>query len=271
MLYTAYFDEADTHGPTPTIIMAGFLGTARQWELFDRRLRALQRRDGFTIFHVAEFKGKSGEFAGWRDSKCAKLVRDLTVLVRDTLTEGLTVHLEHQRYMTEYRAPPIPKKMTLDSQYGVCFRSCMHQILKILMTGGKPHRVDVVIERGHRNAGDTVRIFEDLKLRLKQRRGLDLLGNITIAKKEDRAPLMVADFLASTYSMMRASQARGEIDYAAVTPDPLKRQAGLTFLELLPDALRQLKADFEADRQETAAVWRARREAYSAGKEDRTA
>jgi hypothetical protein len=46
LLFTAYFDEADTHGPSPTIIMAGFLGHARQWEIFDRRLRALQRRDG---------------------------------------------------------------------------------------------------------------------------------------------------------------------------------------------------------------------------------
>ena len=34
MLYTGYFDEADTHGPSPTIIMAGFLGTAREWQLF---------------------------------------------------------------------------------------------------------------------------------------------------------------------------------------------------------------------------------------------
>jgi hypothetical protein len=39
VLYTAYFDEADTHGPAPTIIMAGFLGLRAQWELFRRRLR----------------------------------------------------------------------------------------------------------------------------------------------------------------------------------------------------------------------------------------
>jgi hypothetical protein len=38
LLYTAYFDEADTHGPSPTVIMACFLGHARQWELFGRRL-----------------------------------------------------------------------------------------------------------------------------------------------------------------------------------------------------------------------------------------
>jgi hypothetical protein len=190
-----------------------------------------------------------------------KLVNDLTELVRDNLTEGVTVHLERERYLNEYRAPPVPKKMTLDSQYGVCFRACVRQLLDIVLSDGKRHRLHVVIEGGHPNAGDTKRIFEDLKRRLRQRRGIDLLGDIDIAKKQERAPLMVADFLVSTYSMMRASRERGGIDYAAETPEPPKRQAGLTFLELLPDALRRLKEDFEADRRETAAAWRARRQA----------
>ena len=38
------------------MIMAAFLGTARQWELFGRRIRALQRRDGFTVFHAKDFR-----------------------------------------------------------------------------------------------------------------------------------------------------------------------------------------------------------------------
>jgi hypothetical protein len=260
LLYTAHFDEADTHGPAPTIIMAGFLGSAPQWEMFGRRLRGLQRRDGFSIFHANEFKAKTGEFAGWDDAKCMKLVNDLTELVRDNLTEGLTVHLERDRYLNEYRASPIPKKMTLDSQYGVCFRACMRQLLEIIWRNGKRHRLDIVIEDGHQNVKDCVRIFDDLKWRLKVRRGIDgLLGKMMIAKKRQSAPLMVADFLASSYSMMRASAQSGGLDYVHETPEPPKRQAGLTFLELLPDALRQLKADFEADRQEAAVAWRARR------------
>lgn len=168
MLYTGYFDEADTHGPAPTIIMAGFLGSRAQWELFGRRLRSLQRRDGFSVFHGNEFKAKSGEFSGWPDPKCMKLVEDLTTLVRDHLTEGLTVHLERERYLNEYRAPPVPKKMTLDSQYGVCFRACMRQVMEILWRDGKRHRLDVVIENGHNNVGDCERIFKDLKRRLER-------------------------------------------------------------------------------------------------------
>jgi hypothetical protein len=265
LLFTAYFDEADTHGPAPTIIMAGFLGTARQWELFERRLRGLQKRDGFNIFHSTEFKHQSGEFRGWDDPKCMRLVENLTELVRDELTEGLTVHLESERYVNEYSALPFPRKMPHDTQYGLCFRACLRHLIDMVLVDGKKHRLHVVIERGHKHVHDAERIFNDVKERLKTRRGIDLLGDFVIAKKEERAPLMVGDLLAGSYSMMRASQKAGALDYIAEAPEPPKGEAGLTFLEFLPGSLEQLKTDWEADRLERADAWRARRAAKRAG------
>jgi hypothetical protein len=238
--------------------MASFLGTTREWELFGRRLRGLQRRDGFTIFHATEFKHKDGEFAGWSDDKCSKLVHDLTELVRDNLTEGVTVHLEHRRYMNEYRKPPVPKKMNLDSQYGVCFRACMAHLVAIVTANRKKNRLDVEIESGHPNVKDTDRIFRDMKAQLK-RRGIEVLGTITIAEKHQSPPLMVSDFLAYSYSLMRASKEKGLGDYADVAPMPRNRHAGLSFLDLLPDALQRLKNNFEKDRHAGMEAWRARR------------
>src|SRR5579864_1677903 len=265
LLFTAYFDEADTHGRTPTVIMAGFLGTAREWLLFERKLRALQRRDGFSIFHVKELKHKSGEFRGWSDEKCMRLLWDLTAIVRDELTEGLTIHLEHERYISEYRASPTPKGMILDSQYGLCFRACLARLVDLALANGKNHRLNVVIERGHRNARDADRIFNDVKRRMKLRRGIELLGDLTIASKQEREPLMVADFLASSFSMMRSAAQTGGIDYkeeAARLPD--ERGAALNFLEFNPGSLQKLKEDFAADREEQAKAWRERRDARRA-------
>jgi hypothetical protein len=255
LIYTAYFDESDTHGPSPTVIMGCFLGRARQWKLFDRRLRELQKRDKFFIFHSTEFRNRTGEYFGWSDWKAMQLVHDLTELVRDTLTEGVTIHLERQRYLDEYRKPPVPKKMALDSQYGVCFRACMAHIIAItVVADGKRHKLNVVIEDGHANVGDTERIFHDLKRQVKDRLGFDLLGTFTKAKKDQASPLMVSDFLAYTYLQMRSSN----FDYAAQAPMHVPTgQAGLTHLELLPDALRGLKEKFERDRQEAAEAWRA--------------
>ena len=45
-----------------------------------------------------------------------------------------------------------------------------------------------------------------------------LLGKICIAEKTEAVPLMLADFLASSYSMMRISALRGGLDYGAEAP-----------------------------------------------------
>jgi hypothetical protein len=55
--------------------------------------------DGFSVFHLKEFKARTGEFAGWSDGKCSALINDLSNLVRATLAEGLTVFLERSRYL----------------------------------------------------------------------------------------------------------------------------------------------------------------------------
>lgn len=65
-----------------------------------------------------------------------------------------------------------------------------------------------MIEDAHNNVGDCERIFKDLKRRLERRNSAVLLGKISIAKKTEAAPLMLADFLASSYSMMRTSAAK---------------------------------------------------------------
>jgi hypothetical protein len=257
VIFTAYFDEADTHGPAPTVILAGFLAHAYQWRRFELKLGHLQERYGFKIFHAKDFKAKAGEFRGWSDEKCEHLVSDLTYLVKDNLTEGITIALERDPYLTEYRSPPIPKKMILDSQYGVCFRACLAQIISIVTQRGIRQKLHVVIESGHNNVRDCLRIFNDIKSNL-NRRDIDLLGDFTIAKKREKPPLMVSDFLAATYSMMNAT---GTEHYEDNAPPPPKGEAGLSFLKLNPNSLRRIKEYFEADRQQQIEEWRAKRAA----------
>jgi hypothetical protein len=42
VIFTAYFDEADTHGAAPTVILAAFLGHAFEWRRFEQKLAKLQ-------------------------------------------------------------------------------------------------------------------------------------------------------------------------------------------------------------------------------------
>jgi hypothetical protein len=60
---------------------------------------------------------------------------------------------------------------------------------------------------------------------------------------------------------MRRAQAAGAPAYAYVATPPGEGEAGLLFLELLPDALTNLKIGFENLRQMDIDEWRARRKA----------
>lgn len=260
VIFTAHIDEADTHGPSPDIIMAGFLGHAFQWRRFQKKLTKIQAIENFSVFHGKEFKARTGEFRGWDDIKCDRVISKLTDLVRLTLTEGFAVSLSRERYLTEYRSPPIPKKMTLDSQYGACFRACMAHFFDLMAERGYQDKLNVVIERGHPNVWDCERIFNDLRSTCKVVAGSDFLGDFSVRPKEGCPPLMVADMIAGTYSMYRERVQKGLIKPPDFHAKPTTR-GKLAFLELQPGALKDLKTGFERLRERKIAHYEARRAA----------
>ncbi|HEV8680068.1 MAG TPA: hypothetical protein VGQ90_11890 [Stellaceae bacterium] len=245
LLFTAYFDESDTHGSAPTIIMSAFLGHARQWEIFGRKLRTLQKTEHFSIFHGKEIKAGAGEFLGWELTKRMSVVNKIADLVRDELEDGIAIHLEYDRYINEYRGSYTPRGVALDSQYGVCFRMLLSYLVNALTATGKKHNLHVVLERGHQNALNCERIFNELKESVRAK-GIELLGTFTLASKAEAPPLMVADFLAYSYKMMRIPGGIGLDGYPETAPK--KGEAGLTFLGLAPNALQRLKLEMQQDR-----------------------
>ena len=253
MIFTAYFDESDTHGPTPTLVMAAFLGSARQWELFRRKIKGMQRNYGFKVFHAKEFRALRGEFKGWGPEKCAGLINELAVAIRDGLAEGVTIALPHALYQTEYRGGYVPKGMLLDSQYGVCFRACMVGLLRAVLERGKNHKLHVVIESGHKNVRDCGRIFNEMKAQIDELGGLTL-GTITIAKKSECWPLMIADFQAHASHLSETRLKVGLPGYFEMAVKegggrPPRGQAALTQMEHSAASLRGLKTAWEADKQ----------------------
>lgn len=268
LLFTAYFDESDTHGPAPTLIMAAFLGSVRQWELFGRRIKGIQRRNGFKVFHAKDFRALRGEFQGWSAHKCADLINDIAVAIRDNLKEGVTIVLPSALYETEYRGGIVPKGARLDSQYGVCFRICLLQLIKIFIEDKKRHKLHIVIESGHKNVGDACRIFEEVKREYADL-GLTILGDITVAQKSERMELMIADFQAHASHLSETRLKAGLPDYFELAAEraggahPPRGQAALTKIEHTPELLR-------AARQADIGRWQAARKARRARRSARS-
>jgi hypothetical protein len=261
LIFTAYFDESDTHGPAPTVIMGGFLGHAYQWRVFDRDLDRIRAEFGFRVFHAKEFKHRQRDFRGWDNETCRRLTDGLADLVHRRLTEGVTVDLPRKRYLDDYRNLPFPTKMQPDSQYGLCFRVCLGHFLEIIgARGGRHPTLHIVIEAGHKNVGDTQRIFDELK-KWMTRRGSEILGTIKIAQKSESDELMVADFLAHTYSMLRASNPLllQQLPDQGEPSDRPRGEAGLTYLEFRDDTFQELKDIFGNENQAAMDDWRAQR------------
>jgi hypothetical protein len=64
MIWTAYIDEADTHG-APVMAMGGFLSTVEKWRDFDKDWATLLFSHGVDYCHAADLIHKKGRFKGW--------------------------------------------------------------------------------------------------------------------------------------------------------------------------------------------------------------
>lgn len=247
MIFTAYLDESGTHDGSNATIMGGFMGAFREEVILGRRLRALQHHYRFSIFHATEFKGRRGDFQGWSDERALALIQDMTDAVATSLSSVVIATLPNVRYHTEYRNTPRSRKVTLDSAYGLCFRMCLVHFLEEIEKRGPVKKygskLNVILEQGHRNAGDAMRIFEETRQNIMALQGADSLGTITTETKKSCARLMVADFLAYA-GYMTAVQERAGVTIELAKEDRVESKASFTKLEFDPGALEGLSDHF---------------------------
>lgn len=256
MIFTAYFDESDAHGSELDLIVSGFLGSARQWEIFERKMWLLQKREGFGVLRGKQLKGTPPK--GWDAEKRDRVGWALLDMMAK-LSKCATVVIPHALYSESYRGLPSPPKMRLDSQYGLSFRYCLLDFVRHLMEDGKNHKLHVVIEDGHKNVGDTVRIFGELKDAL-DGYGVDMLRTITVAKKQEALPLMAADLNAHVGAM---EFREGEFDRPS-EPVRHKREIFHTRIWPTPENIQTLKDTWAERRNTQIEEWRAKRDARRA-------
>ncbi len=263
MIFTAYLDESGTHDGSNATIMGGFMGAFREEVILGRRLRGLQHHYGFTIFHATDFKARQDEFQGWSDEKGLALIQDMTDMVATSLTSVVIATLPNDRYRTEYRDTPRPKKVVLDTAYGLCFRMCLVHFLEEMEKRSPVRKygskLNIVLEHGHPNAGEaTKRIFEETRQNVLAISGVDPLGTIRTETKKSCPRLMVADFLAYT-GYMTDVQERAGVVIELGKEDRVPGKTGFTKLEFDPGVLERLSDHFgilRTTRRQAAALQR---------------
>ena len=226
--------------------MGGLLAHSKQWQKFEQNFASAQKAHNFRVFHTIKFKKRDGEFKKWTDAQCAALLNELPILIGSGLTDAVCVTLHNDSYNKFYQSGnDKPKKVRLDSKYGLCFRMCLyHFVLEVAKRQHKnefPH-LNIVLENGPKNIGDAGRIFSEVKDELNAM-GVDILQTLTQADKGSCGQLMMADFFAHTQFMAATNQLPRTGDVAPTYVRELRKgETSIAHYASTPEGLANIRA-----------------------------
>jgi hypothetical protein len=248
------------------MVMSAMLSTEGRWERCSRELARIRHEFGFSIFHATEFRALRGEFQGWSAHMCFNLYMALGRLGASYLTECFTISLSHEIYRTCFLERR-PRKMHQVSQYGICFMGLLDGLMRTVMPHGRQSKLSVVVESGHKNAGDTKRLFEDRKRRL-DAVGVDLLHTHVLAKKEDNPLLQLADITAHAHTHdKRAIKAGTAPEFSTRKVEgPVMGEPGWTVFEVAPKYISSIIDEYNNDRAAKSEDYLKRRAAWLASR-----
>jgi Protein of unknown function (DUF3800) len=251
---TVYIDESGTHDSAPHMIMGGIVGRADQWPEHDRRFVGLLKKNGLTYFHAVELRHRKNEYRSWSDFSAQQLLLGIDRLQNRTTLYRFATLLRKSEYHGHYRSGERPKKIPLDSMYGICFR-CSLSLASELSDrafGSGNYVLNFVLEENQR-FGDALRIFHQIKKYLPEL--AKVLGTCIPGKKKEYAGLQGAD--AISFSGYRHEVIGDESDLVGFKGLKEARQAVGTGSPVMrvyvrPDILREIKAN----KFQLEALWR---------------
>jgi hypothetical protein len=159
-----YFDESAPSDRTDEsiLIIAGYVGEDRQWVEFSQRWQGVLDRfrlSGFHMRHIRNLRHPLYRRLSGDDRR--KLVLNLIEIVSQTALLGSLVYLRP----AEYEALTTPEFRTrYGSAYGMLVFLNLLQISRHLTDGKEaPPTTRVIVEGGHANAGDALRVVANWK------------------------------------------------------------------------------------------------------------
>lgn len=201
MIVTGYFDESGTHGSAPLSLMAGYIGDDRQWRNFEKRAKKLFARYRVDIFHTIDVRRSNRDFQGWSIDRKIRFLDEFAYLSHDALECGFVSIISVSDYKTIYAAPVREHKRQPDTLYTILVRASLSAATDAAFheersQDGKKPTLDIVLESGHKNAGDALRVYREFERRYPANSPQGALRKIRFQSKPGCLPLASADLLA---------------------------------------------------------------------------
>jgi hypothetical protein len=250
VIIDAYMDESGTHGASPMMTIGGLVGRLSQWAYFDRRWAKMLKKRGIPYFHSKSLMDTQRPFRGWTlNQKSDLIIRAGDIQKKHTMF-GFSIRLSRSDYEQCYKSGERPKKIPLDTMYGLCFRYVavwLPSIIEVSL-GTNEFEINFIMEAGHKNAGDALRVFKQIN---KDAEKPTIFRSLTFEDKKSLYGLQGADYVAHTTWLVE-NEPNIETDHLTDFPKNgtvqdaqkiLGRKSPVFRGAFVPDLLREIKAN----------------------------
>lgn len=195
-MFTAYYDESGTHQGSPITVLAGFIGRSLEWADFDREWRKVLVKHDLRFVRAKQLFHRQGPYRGWPQKQLDHLKADLLYVLQEHRSFQVSkIVLRNEDYYRSYVSNgPYSKRERLDTRYALCVRVALHFLPMINQAWRAEGAMNFVIEAGHKNAGDALRVFTDLK-GSESYEWSQSIGAISLGTKPDFPALQAADLV----------------------------------------------------------------------------
>lgn len=203
VILTTYIDESGTHGGSPHLILAGWVGRFGRWCAFEPKWHRHLKHHGLTYFHSRLMNSNSGEFRGWSDrDKYDFIIKAGKITTKHALF-GFSICLKETDYTSFYRCEP-KLRARMDSRYQVCFRYCLSTIPIIAREAECDNDVELFfVLEDSQHFGGARAVFNEVKENGNAEIA-DVLRECVPGAKRDHAALQAAD--AGAYNTFQYEQ-----------------------------------------------------------------
>jgi hypothetical protein len=213
LVFTAFYDESGTHKGSPITVLGGFFGGALDWADFDREWRKVLVKHDLRFVRAKQLFHRQGPYRGWTQKQIDYLWADLLYVLQEHKGFQISkIVLRDEDYYRSYVSDgPYSKYERLDTKYGLCVRVALHFLPMVHHRLKAAGSVNFVVEAGHKNAGDALRIFTELK-GSKSYSWAPSIGAISFGTKPDFPALQAADLISYWFYKTEMTKIREDID-----------------------------------------------------------
>jgi len=168
-----YLDDSGGDGDVPAITIGGYVAGLLAWEEFEPLGAAVLQGHGVDCLHGKKFHHSKDAFKGWGSAKKRAFVEDLYTPFRSRAVLGVAFSGMKAEMTRVRRDEGLNKNL---SHYGAAFLISLNMLLADpgLRRWLSVEGIDLsfIVETGHKNDGDLVKVFNIVKKALERKDGM---------------------------------------------------------------------------------------------------